>query len=105
MGTTFVHFINFPEDYDLVGTSLPKQYPTPEKCGHIAGASHAMTTGIVLNMIPSLAMESGKIGALKASKTKATHPTEEYIAECKHEWELYIQKFKSWGMIDDRPEP
>jgi len=58
----------------------------------------------ITGRLPSLAIDLNKYDTIKAIKTNESHPVEEYLGECKAEWEMYTQYFKDNNMVDDRPD-
>lgn len=97
-------FVDYPEDWNAVKDMMPVNKPG-ERPGYVPSASHMTPTFHQFNSVPALANHLSIFDGLKARKQGEAHPVEEYIADCKREWEGYIRAFKKFGMIDDRPEP
>lgn len=99
------YFIDYPEDWDIVKDKLPVN-----KAGkwpaYVTEATYGLQTGIPLNnSLPMLAAQSREQDAIKARKQVETHPMEQYLSECRTEWEMYIKYFKENGLVNDRPDP
>jgi len=97
-------FIDYPEDFDVVKDTLPKKKSGEMPC-YVPGATHMLPIFTAMGPLPMLQAQLNVIDACKAAKQKASLPTKKYVADCRAEWEAYIQFFKKEGMVDDRPEP
>lgn len=97
-------FLDYPDDYDYIKEFLPvnKQDNWPK---YVAEASYPLTMmAAVGGRLPSLATDLAIYDVIKAKKTSESHPLEEYLGQCKAEWEMYTKYFKDNNMVDDRPD-
>mmetsp|Transcript_44761 Transcript_44761/g.100500 ORF Transcript_44761/g.100500 Transcript_44761/m.100500 type:complete len:656 (-) Transcript_44761:62-2029(-) len=98
-------FLEYPEDWNLVKDTLPVN-----KAGvfpaFVTNASYGLPVSLILQTtIPGLAQEVNEANDIKHRKQAEAHPMEEYLAQCKAEWESYIAYFRKHDMVDDRPDP
>lgn len=100
----FNWFIDYPSDFEAVQALLPRK-KAGEQPAYVPSATHLLPTMTAMNQLPLLAAQMAVSDALKHQKQKKAHPLKVYLAECKAEWEAYINQFKRDGMVDDRPEP
>ncbi|CAE8642538.1 unnamed protein product [Polarella glacialis] len=94
-------FLDFPEAFASVKDALPKKKRgAGDECTYVLSGGHVLTTMMVVaGGIPWIAAELGEMDKLKAMKTQAAHPQEEFLAECVGEWEMYIDMMKENGQI------
>merc|ERR550525_181516 len=100
-------FINYPDDWLRVSASLPRN-PPGERPAYVPGATYFLPLFMAINSaLPDLARETQEMDSLKARKQAEAHPMEEFLPQCKAEWETYIRFFKDNQMIDEssKPEP
>jgi hypothetical protein len=100
------HFIDYPDDWELVKDKLPRHSADEHSPAYVVSPAYGMPMGMALSTaLPWLAAKTGEMDAIKAEKQKIRHPVHEYIPQCRHEWESYIKFFRRHGMVDDRPDP
>lgn len=94
-------FIDYPETFSMVRDSLPKKKRAAgEECAYITSGGHNLATMMLLmGGIPWLAAQVSAVDRIKAMKTQAAHPQEEFLAECVSEWDTYIDMMKENGQI------
>lgn len=97
-------FIDHPADYDLIKADLPRKDNWKWPC-YVGDPDHFNLSFSLFPRIPGLQAQINEAGGIKAVKTNYAHPVEDYLAEVKAEWEMYIRYFKEHNMVDDRPEP
>merc|ERR1712232_1130543 len=99
----FTWFVAHPEDYGAVQPLMPSKKPgTDDLPGYVPTAHHMLPTMSNLGRaLPALGAEMGVADSLKAEKQKRTHPTHEFLDECRAEWKMYIKKSESgkWSTI------
>jgi hypothetical protein len=100
------HFIDNPDDWNLVKDKLPKNVANDHDPAYCVTPAYGMPMGMALGSnLPWLAAKTGEMDAIKARKQKIRHPPREYLQECRREWESYCKFFRANGMVDDRPDP
>lgn len=100
------HFINYPQDMEKVLADLPRSKATEHYPAFYPEYFHALTTSTKLaQALPDLARRLGEVDKIKSEKTLLCHPKEQYIAECRSEWEAYTKMMRSQGQIPaDKPD-
>jgi len=101
----FNWFIDYPQDFEEVRDKLPQNKAGKWPC-FVAEVSYGLPVGMVVGMnLPFLGQAAGATDGLKSQKQQQSHPLEEYLGECKKEWETYIKFVRKHNMVDDRPDP
>mmetsp|Transcript_131393 Transcript_131393/g.293975 ORF Transcript_131393/g.293975 Transcript_131393/m.293975 type:complete len:534 (+) Transcript_131393:81-1682(+) len=103
-------FIEYPQTWDMVKDSLPVQVRKEgESCAYKLPGGHVLGTMTIVGTIPWLGAQLGEMDKLKAGKTRAAHPQDEFLAECEGEWKMYTQMMRDNGQIpkdaEDIPYP
>jgi len=100
-----VWFVDYPDDWFLIKDSMPHNPPGEKPC-YVPGAAHLNATFMGIGMaVPALSQLTVPAGALKARKMQEAHPLEDFLGECRKEWESYIRYFRKHAMVDERPDP
>jgi thioredoxin reductase len=83
------HFLTNPADYFNVAEFLPVRVADKNPCYAYRG-DHAMSVGVLCGTYcPALAAKQQYFDQMKSYKQHVAHPLEEYLEECKQEWEMY----------------
>eukprot|EP00408_Alexandrium_pacificum_P025463 CAMPEP_0171187768 /NCGR_PEP_ID=MMETSP0790-20130122/17489_1 /TAXON_ID=2925 /ORGANISM="Alexandrium catenella, Strain OF101" /LENGTH=372 /DNA_ID=CAMNT_0011652835 /DNA_START=82 /DNA_END=1199 /DNA_ORIENTATION=+ len=100
--TTVHHFLVYPGDLDPVRDGLPRHRASEKGPAYVPEGAHWLQSAVVLNsMLPGLAVKGAHFDAMKSQKQHVAHPLQQYLAECRMEWEMYIEMFGT----DEKPPP
>jgi len=103
-------FVDHPQDFEIIRNMLPKHNKDNSvikgNALYVYSAAHSAATGIMMSQVPGLDLSSNIAGALKHTKQRIAHPTEQFLEECISEWEMYVDMcLANPNCRRDKPRP
>lgn len=100
-------FVDFPQDFELVkdDRAMPRS-KDGEWPAFVVGVQYMFPMLVMIqSKLPQLAKAMAEMEKIKMLKSQQTHPLDQYLAQCRAEWDMYIKFFREHNMVDDRPDP
>jgi len=106
---TILWFADYPQDFMQVKGLLPvhnaKNNPISGNSLYVYTAQHSTNTSMVCGSIPGLALNLAVSGSLKWKKQQRMHSIDDFLKECRAEWDMYSDMCMNNPASRDRPRP